>query len=258
MISIICVYNNEKILNDVLLKSLKHQTVSYELITINNIDNKFKSAASAYNTNAKKVIGKYILFVHQDIELDSNSWLEETERILNNIPNLGIAGVAGAKEGKIYGYLNSEGHLWGSPFSTPIEVQTIDGCLIIIPNSVFKKQQFDEIVFDGWHCYSDDYALSIKKTRLNTYVIPSFVYHRTLSTNNKSLVKYLRRLYVRHKSIHKHIYIAGDGTEISIPKMFFMYMSPIYNTILPKTIRNKISPTINKIKKYVWNMTDIV
>ncbi|MBT9147284.1 MAG: hypothetical protein DDT32_01038 [Syntrophomonadaceae bacterium] len=46
MISVVCVYNNEDILNDWLLKSLKHQTVEFELITIDNTRNTFKSAAN--------------------------------------------------------------------------------------------------------------------------------------------------------------------------------------------------------------------
>ena len=47
MISIVCVYNSEQILNEYLINSLKKQSVKYELILLNNIKGKYKSAAEA-------------------------------------------------------------------------------------------------------------------------------------------------------------------------------------------------------------------
>lgn len=54
MISIVCVYNNQDILNDWLLKSLKNQTIKFELIKIDNTRNTFKSAEEALNYGGKK------------------------------------------------------------------------------------------------------------------------------------------------------------------------------------------------------------
>ena len=98
MISVVCVYNNPEILNDYLLKSLKDQIAEKELIKIDNTEGKFSSAAEALNYAGKKAKGEYIMFVHQDVDLSSNSWLEDAEEILNTIPDLGIAGVAGVSE----------------------------------------------------------------------------------------------------------------------------------------------------------------
>ncbi|GAH67636.1 unnamed protein product, partial [marine sediment metagenome] len=82
MISIVVVYNNKRILNDILLKSLKKQTAKFELIALDNTKGKFKSAAEALNQGGKNANGKYIMFVHQDIELDSDLWLKEVEKFL--------------------------------------------------------------------------------------------------------------------------------------------------------------------------------
>ena len=71
MISIVCVYNNERLLADFLLDSLSRQTVHYELITIDNTENQFTSAVQALNCGGRKARGKYIMFVHQDIRLCS-------------------------------------------------------------------------------------------------------------------------------------------------------------------------------------------
>ena len=54
MISIVCVYNNERLLADFLLDSLNRQTVHYELITIDNTENQFASAAQALNCGGRR------------------------------------------------------------------------------------------------------------------------------------------------------------------------------------------------------------
>ena len=71
MISIICVFNDKKVLNECLLESLKNQTANYELILIDNTNRKFKSASEALNYGAKKAKGNYLMFVHQDMFLCS-------------------------------------------------------------------------------------------------------------------------------------------------------------------------------------------
>ena len=148
MISIVCVYNNERLLADFLLDSLSRQTVLYELIMVDNTENQFRSAAQALNWGGRKARGKYIMFVHQDIRLCSNEWLLNAERMLDSLRNLGVAGVAGRREGGcILANLKN-----GTPPTAagtqigaePVAVQTLDECLTIVPRDVFKVLQFDE------------------------------------------------------------------------------------------------------------------
>ena len=80
MISIVCVYNNERLFADFLLDSLNRQTVHYELIAIDNTENQFTSAAQALNCGGRKALGNYIMSVHQDIRLCSNEWLHDAEK----------------------------------------------------------------------------------------------------------------------------------------------------------------------------------
>lgn len=51
MVSLVCCYNNLKQYKD-MQKSLKNQTVEYELIGIDNQEGKYKSASSALNAGA--------------------------------------------------------------------------------------------------------------------------------------------------------------------------------------------------------------
>ena len=212
MISVVVVYNNERILNEILSKSLKNQTAKFELITLDNTRGQFKSAAEALNYGGNKAKGKYIMFVHQDVELDSDSWLENVEKLLDDIHDLGIAGVAGMSEkGRNFterrrGYISDCGEIWGEPLEKAEVVQTLDECLLVVPKSVFEKIQFDEKTFDNWHCYGVDYCLVIKQMELKTYVIPAFVYHRSLRSNIKGLATYQKRLYNKHRENYRRIY----------------------------------------------------
>lgn len=220
MISIVCVYNNGKILNDYLLKSLKNQTVDYELITVDNTRGKFKSAAEALNYGGEKANGKYIMFVHQDVDLSSNSWLEEVEKMLDELPNLGIAGVAGKKDkrGVMTGikHGNPPAHAGSITIKKPEKVQTLDECLTIIPKSVFDVLQFDEEVCDDWHLYAVDYSLSVKKLGFDVYAIPLFIYHRSAAYSfSERYYLSLKKVLKKHKKYYEEIYTnMGDWSTL--------------------------------------------
>jgi hypothetical protein len=188
MISIVCVYNNQSVLADFLLDSLNRQTAPYELITIDNTKNQFMSAAQALNWGGRKARGKYIMFVHQDIQLCSNEWLHYAEKMLDSLPNVGVAGIAGRRAGGcILSNLTN-----GTPPTAagtqigaePVRVETLDECLAIIPRDVFKVLQFDEITCDGWHLYVVEYCVSSTLLGFALYVLPFRAFHasRGMST----------------------------------------------------------------------------
>ena len=220
MISIVCVYNDGKILNDYLLKSLKNQTVDYELITVDNTEGKYKSAAEALNRGGRRAKGKYIMFVHQDVDLTSNSWLKEVEKMLDSLQDLGIAGVAGKKDER--GVMTVIKH--GNPpepagsitIKKPEEVQTLDECLTIVPKPVFDVLQFDEKVCDNWHLYAVDYCLSVKKLGFDVYAIPMFVYHRSAAYSfSEKYYLTLEKVLKKHKKHYKQIYTTmGDWSTL--------------------------------------------
>jgi GT2 family glycosyltransferase len=223
MISIVCVYNNKEILEDYLLKSLKNQTVKFEFIGADNTNGQFKSAAEALNQGGKKANGKYIMFVHQDVDLCSNTWLEEVEKILEKLSNLGIAGVAGKSENKT-GVITNIKHDNPPRFAgkiqikKPSKVQTVDECLTIIPKSVFNKLRFDEKVCNDWHLYAVDYCLSIKRLGFDSYVIPVFVYHKSsgYSMSEKYFIT-LKKVLKKHKNYYNKIYTTMGNWSTRYP-----------------------------------------
>ncbi|ADP77868.1 glycosyl transferase family 2 [Methanothermus fervidus DSM 2088] len=196
MISVICVYNNEKILNDYLLRSLEKQ-VDHERILVDNRFNKFKSAAEALNYAGKKAKGDYLLFCHQDVELLTKDWLKKAEEILEDLDNLGVAGVAGVtKEGVKKNVIIHEfpPKRWGTPINKPVEVETVDECLFIVPREVFKKYKFDEKTCQGWHLYCVDYCLDLKKRGFKIYTLPLKIYHLSKHSEEMNALKTILNL----------------------------------------------------------------
>lgn len=204
MISVICVYNNEFLLNNFLLKSLKNQT-KHELILVDNTKHEFSSYARAANKASIRARGNYLMFVHQDIDLTYDSCLEEIEHLSDSVEHLGVAGVAGRSETSS-GVVTNIMH--GTPrfpagqvqIMAPTEVQTVDSCLIVVPKAVFHRVQFDERAVRGWHLLAEDYCLTIGNLGFRTCVLPIALYHK--STGNPPPLSYytsLLRLLSKHR-----------------------------------------------------------
>lgn len=233
MISIICVYNNKNILIDYLLKSLKNQNKDYELILIDNSKWKFKSAAEALNYGGNKAKGKYLIFIHQDYDLANDNWLDKAGKFLENLDNLGIAGVAGKYDRNMISNIRT-----GFPpilagpiqIKEPKKVQTLDECLVIIPKNIFKKINFDEVVCDNWHLYGTDYCLSVKKAGYDVYVIPMAGYHASpgYSFSAEEYYSTLQKLIQKHKKDHKWIFTSTGSWSTVYPLFLQITYQKLY------------------------------
>lgn len=222
MISIISIYNDENLLRNFLLKSLKNQTEDYDLILVDNASGRFNSAAKALNHGGNKAKGEYLIFVHQDYDLESDTWLDDADEIINNLENVGIVGVAGKYDRNMISNITT-----GVPpvlagpiqIKEPKKVQTLDECLVIIPKKVFEAIQFDEVVCDNWHLYATDYCLTTQKAGYDTYVIPLGGYHASpgYSFSPKAYYSTLRKLVKKHKADHKWIYTSTGSWNTTIP-----------------------------------------
>jgi GT2 family glycosyltransferase len=208
--SIICAYNNRRKLNDYLIRSLSNQTVSYELFAIDNTNGKTISAAGILNVTARKAKYNYLMFVHQDVALDSKDWLANVQRELDSLSLLGAAGVAGNSEN---GLVASVSH--GNPpafvgterLNQPVQVQTLDGCLMIVPRKIFQKISFDEITIEGWYLYAVDYCLDLARLGYRIYVLPHQIYHESTGPRDSSVYqKTLNNIITKHRSHTKIIY----------------------------------------------------
>jgi hypothetical protein len=187
MFSIVCAYSNKETFARYLVTSLQRQGSEYERIFIDNCGVRFTSASAALNYGGKQATGKYIMFVHQDVDFESATWLDDAEKMLDGLPELGVAGVAGISESgrnlKERGrnvILHGPGRTpweFGNAICKPEIVQTLDCCVLIVPRTVFEKIKFDEAACDNWHLYGEDYCLAAKSAGLDAYVLPLGIYH---------------------------------------------------------------------------------
>jgi len=215
MFSIICAYNNKNTLERYLLKSLEYQSAKYELILFDNSAGTIKSSAKLMNELSSKAIGKYLMYVHQDIMFASDSFLKDIEQIVDKIPNLGIAGAAGKSEESPDTLTNI---LHGNPpvsAGTPIKaitrVQTLDSVLAIIPKAIYNRLQFDEKVVSGWYFFIVDYCLSVKYLGYDVYVIPMDFCHKSFPGYvGISYLLGLLKILLKHRQ-HRTVYTTvGD------------------------------------------------
>lgn len=233
MISIISVYNNKESLEKYLLKSLKGQKVPHELVFLDNRGEIFPSAAKALNYGGNEAKGDYMMFIHQDYDLCSDTWLDEVEKLLNNLDNVGIAGVAGKYDRNLISNIKT-----GIPpilagtiqIEKPVKVQTLDECLFIIPKKVFKEIQFDEDVCDNWHLYAADYCLNAKKAGYDVYVLPLGGYHESpgYSFSGDQYYSTLKKLVKKHKNDCKWIFTSTGSWSTIYPLFLQIFYQKMY------------------------------
>ena len=274
MFSVICVYNSKQILAEYLLKSLQQQDAEYELIQIDNTQGQFDSAAKALNWGAKGAKGRYLMFVHQDVQLSSVSWLRDAEQMMNEIPDLGAAGAVGAGSDRAarrkvvgnvrYGFPAADipGLL---PIGKPEKVQTLDECLLIVPDSVFHRIQFDETVCDHWHLYGVDYCLSIADLGFNAYVLPLPTYHMSLGIYNSNICRLilgmglfapeyyraLGRMLNKHKDRVARVYATTGKWETRRPLLFQRLMATVdaaVDMIVDGWLRHRLYGFVTKLR----------
>jgi hypothetical protein len=198
MISIICVFNDAAVLEGRLLKSLATQAARHELITIDNRHSRFASASAALNWGAAQAQGDWLLFAHQDVALRSPDWLSKAEHLLNDYAVAGWAGVAGrTREGEFRGFLIDREHLFGSPFTQPLEVQTLDECVLIHRREQAGYRYFDEAL-TGWHAYGVEACCAAAREGKRNVVLSLPTWHDSKSSNMAGLAEAHAYVWQKH------------------------------------------------------------
>jgi GT2 family glycosyltransferase len=208
--SIICAYNNREKLNRFLLASLRDQTAPHEILLIDNCAGEFSNAPQTLNETVGKAKFDYLMFIHQDVALDSASWLTDAAKTLNKLGSFGAAGVAGRNATDLFASV-SHGHpprpAGPSRLKKPIPVQTLDGCLMIVPRAVFLEQGFDKETCSGWYLYVADYCLDMARRGRKVYVLPHAVYHESLGPADPAVYEKTKmKLLKKHKDHVQTVY----------------------------------------------------
>lgn len=204
-LSFICATNDTKTLNEMLITSLKKQNnQDFELIVINAKEHGFKSASETLNYGANIAKGKYLCFVHQDIEFLNDDAVDKIIEFFSN-NDFGIAGVAGEtgstkKEFAVYSsiIMGEERTQAGLFLSTLKEAYSVDECVMFVKKNQFKK--FDDYG-DTWHFYGVEYSLRCIKNNEKVLLFPINIYHKSSGVLNNSFWDTLKQVAKKHKDV---------------------------------------------------------
>ena len=209
--SIICVFNNPEKLKSELLASIPDKN-DIELVLMNNIDNKYKSASEALNLGVSQAKGNVLIFSHQDIYIKSQRELDSfIDRIYNG--QIGdIYGAQGAKETQRNNISNitagkqlDKNYLY--MIKKPICVSCVDEGFFGMKRETFDLLgKFDVNLCDNWHLYSVEISLRARKNGFHVYADPIQLHHFSYGRISKSYMKGLIRLCDAYRDSNKYVW----------------------------------------------------
>lgn len=145
LISVISVYNNDELLNEMIVSLNKQKDVEVERIFIDNKNGKFSSAAKALNYGVDHSTGDVLVFLHQDIEfLDSYVLKNIYDFVIKNKEKIvGAAGVKSKETDRTSEIFSAMCEGEEKSRYTTLDVSTrafiLDECLIACYRDCFKK-----------------------------------------------------------------------------------------------------------------------
>ena len=97
--TIVRISNNLQMTNNFISDLEKQKDVEYQLMLIDNTQNRFGGAREAFNSIIRKIQNDTVIFLHPDIRFLSDRALVSILIEVENIQDYGVIGVAGCPEG---------------------------------------------------------------------------------------------------------------------------------------------------------------
>jgi len=176
------------------------------------------SLAEAYNRGIDRATGDVLIFSHDDIEfLEPSTWLLRLKTHLINFDVVGLAGTTrmsspawvGAGPPYTFGQIaeldgqNAPYRVLICSMPTPATpgIQGLDGVFFAVKRQVVKSIRFDEINFDGFHCYDTDFSYRVYLAGFKLAVAPDlFALHLSQGHFDKKWEFYAQRFINKHRA----------------------------------------------------------
>lgn len=179
-VTVVCCYNDGT-QYDNFKRSLNGQTISCKLLGIDNRGQRFSSCAAALNSVAGELETEYVIYSHQDIELQKADMLECFVEFLRQLKTGDILGVAGAVEDKSAKggascVISDVRHGADRQMAGDValsgmqECDTVDECFFGGRTETFLSAPFDEKLCDNWHLYAVERCLHARCYGHRVYV----------------------------------------------------------------------------------------
>jgi hypothetical protein len=196
-VSIVCVYNDPAVLESCLAASVKagYPSRQTEVIAVDNVSGEFTSAGAALNHGARMARNEVVVFVHQDVYLQSLPALETAAATLLAQPAIGVLGAVGvSRRGEVIGAMRDRVVPLGRSTSVPADVDSLDEVLFLVPRSQVLREPLSESPDLAWHAYAVEYCLRMRATGRRAAAVDIPLTHNSMTTN-------LARLDVAHRSV---------------------------------------------------------
>jgi glycosyltransferase involved in cell wall biosynthesis len=201
MISIIICSRNGPALQKVSKQIEDTVGVTYELIAIDNSNNKY-GICDAYNIGAAQAKYGTLCFMHEDIRFHTDNWGKLVIQVLFDSCR-GIIGVAGGT------YQPKAPAGWGDAsqyvginviHTTPtqthhnyinhsetrlLEVAALDGLWLCCRKQVWQEFKFDSSAFPGFHFYDVDFCIRVSTKYRNYLIYDVLIEHFSHGTFDK-------------------------------------------------------------------------
>lgn len=99
-ITIVVVWYKKNQLDDFLDNINKQKDIDITVISLDNSQNQYVGAREAFNSVINKIDTDYVLFLHPDVYFEDNTILIKMLSVIRKLNKMGVAGVAGCREGK--------------------------------------------------------------------------------------------------------------------------------------------------------------
>lgn len=186
-VSIVCVFNDEPVLESCLRQSIDAQSASAadtELIAVDNRNGRFRTAGAALMHGAEAAKNAVLVFVHQDVVLHSLPELERAAAELVADPTIGIMGAVGIDSGnRVVGRIRDRIVHIGESAPVPRDVDSLDEVLLMITADQARREPLaaDEVL--AWHAYGVEYAARMRRAGRRAVARDIPLTHNSLSTN---------------------------------------------------------------------------
>lgn len=259
MISIIICSRKPEISAELRQNIAKTIGCEYELIEIDNTNNKY-TIFSAYNEGVRKSKGNILCFMHEDIMFHTDNWGKHVESILDN-EEIGLVGVIGSqyksarsipwwadfacvgqiiqgsvKDGK---YVTEKSSHWERRVGDSDEVAVLDGLWLCSRKDLFSSISFDENTFTGFHMYDVDICMQVHLIGLQVRVLYDiWIEHKSIGNPDEVFVNQLN-LWI-------------DKWKDSLP----IFRGRIYEdeVVLPESICSRWSVQRDEYKNKYYNI----
>ncbi|MFC3616216.1 hypothetical protein ACFORG_20945 [Lutimaribacter marinistellae] len=174
-----------------LLESFERFGFTSETTEFIALDNRGQNRFDGYSALRRmfpEFRGRYIVMVHDDVELVDDG-AEELQTLLELLdrqdPQWTLAGCAGwsADGTELLRHLRDP-HGSSRPLTAPREAQSLDECFLVLPRARAVLPSLD---LEGFHLYATDMCVQARMAGGRTYVLPFFVHHHSGGTHGPDL-----------------------------------------------------------------------